>query len=163
MNNFRDRLTQLIAYHNITAYRLAKETKISNATLSRYLNPNIKSKPNESTIMVLSNYFKVDAKWLAEGFFTCRKCNNEFYLHTEEGNSIIYDVRCNECKELIQEKSPSFLQYKPINIMLTEATHNQVKILESIDEILKIFNKEFIKLNKLKKEIEEDLNLLKNN
>jgi len=49
----------------LTAYHLAKETGISQATLSRILNK--ESKPNTNTLKTLSKYFGENEEWLLTG------------------------------------------------------------------------------------------------
>lgn len=66
--NIGTRLKDLLEKHGITAYTLAEETGISQSTLSRIINKN--SKPNESNLKLIANYFKVDKTWLAVGEIT---------------------------------------------------------------------------------------------
>lgn len=60
-----ERITKLLEKKGITAYTLANETGLSQATLSRIINKN--SKPNASNLKVLAEYFDVDQTLLLTG------------------------------------------------------------------------------------------------
>jgi len=62
---FRDRLTRAIEEKGITKYQIAKETKITEATLSNYCNG--KGKPSPSIVMQLASFLGVDFNWLLNG------------------------------------------------------------------------------------------------
>ena len=62
---FRDRLTKVIEERGISKYQIAKETKITEATLSNYCNG--KGKPSPSIVMQLANFLDVDFDWLING------------------------------------------------------------------------------------------------
>jgi transcriptional regulator with XRE-family HTH domain len=59
------RLKQLLDSKGLTAYMLADATGISQSTLSRILNKD--SKPNASTLKVISDYFGIEPTWLLVG------------------------------------------------------------------------------------------------
>ena len=62
---FRDRLTRVIEERGISKYQIAKETRITEATLSNYCNG--KGKPSPSIVMQLANFLDVDFDWLLNG------------------------------------------------------------------------------------------------
>ncbi|MCL2649669.1 MAG: helix-turn-helix domain-containing protein [Candidatus Azobacteroides sp.] len=62
---FRDRLTRVIEERGISKYQIAKETRITEATLSNYCNG--KGKPSPSIVMQLANFLDVDFNWLING------------------------------------------------------------------------------------------------
>lgn len=62
---FKDRLRYLLNQHNITAYRIWKDTSITKATIGNYLEG--KTTPNKSNVSLLATYFKVDENWLYTG------------------------------------------------------------------------------------------------
>lgn len=62
---FKDRLTKVIEERGISKYQIAKETKITEATLSNYCNG--KGKPSPSIVMQLANFLDVDFDWLLNG------------------------------------------------------------------------------------------------
>lgn len=62
---FSVRLSQLIAKKGISKYQIAKETKITEATLSNYTKG--KGNPSPSIVKQLSLYFEVDYNWLMFG------------------------------------------------------------------------------------------------
>ena len=62
---FRDRLTRAIEEKGISKYQIAKETKITEATLSNYCNG--KGKPSPSIVMQLAGFLDVDYDWLLNG------------------------------------------------------------------------------------------------
>jgi len=62
---FRDRLTRAIEEKGISKYQIAKETKITEATLSNYCNG--KGKPSPSIVMQLASFLDVDFHWLLSG------------------------------------------------------------------------------------------------
>ena len=62
---FRDRLTRVIEERGISKYQIAKETRITEATLSNYCNG--KGKPSPSIVMQLANFLDVDFDWLING------------------------------------------------------------------------------------------------
>ena len=62
---FRDRLTRAIEEKGISKYQIAKETRITEATLSNYCNG--KGKPSPSIVMQLASFLDVDFDWLLNG------------------------------------------------------------------------------------------------
>ena len=62
---FKDRLTRVIEERGISKYQIAKETKITEATLSNYCNG--KGKPSPSIVMQLANFLEVNFDWLIDG------------------------------------------------------------------------------------------------
>ena len=62
---FKERLTRVIEERGISKYQIAKETKITEATLSNYCNG--KGKPSPSIVMQLANFLDVDFGWLING------------------------------------------------------------------------------------------------
>ena len=62
---FRDRLIRAIEEKGISKYQIAKETKITEATLSNYCNG--KGKPSPSIVMQLASFLDVDFDWLLNG------------------------------------------------------------------------------------------------
>ena len=62
---FKDRLTRAIEEKGISKYQIAKETKITEATLSNYCNG--KGKPSPSIVMQLASFLDVDFDWLLNG------------------------------------------------------------------------------------------------
>ena len=62
---FKDRLTRAIEEKGISKYQIAKETKITEATLSNYCNG--KGKPSPSIVMQLASFLDVDYDWLLNG------------------------------------------------------------------------------------------------
>lgn len=63
---FSDRLRKLIDSKGVTAYVVASETGVSEATMSRLLN-NSTSKPNIKNVKLLAKYFAVNSDWLLTG------------------------------------------------------------------------------------------------
>ena len=59
---FSKRLIEAIAKKGVSRYKIAQDTKITEATLSNYCNG--KGSPNLSIVKQLSNYFEVDYDWL---------------------------------------------------------------------------------------------------
>lgn len=59
------RLQELMDSKGLTAYMLAEQTGISQSTLSRILKKD--SKPNASTLFVITEYFGVDRAWFLTG------------------------------------------------------------------------------------------------
>ena len=62
---FRDRLARAIEEKGISKYQIAKETRITEATLSNYCNG--KGKPSPSIVMQLATFLDVDFDWLLNG------------------------------------------------------------------------------------------------
>ena len=62
---FKERLTRAIEEKGISKYQIAKETKITEATLSNYCNG--KGKPSPSIVMQLASFLDVDFDWLLNG------------------------------------------------------------------------------------------------
>ena len=62
---FKDRLNEAIAYRNVSSYKIAKGTNISQATLSKYRTKDIK--PNAPITKLLADYLKVNYRWLMYG------------------------------------------------------------------------------------------------
>ena len=62
---FKNRLTRVIEERGISKYQIAKETKITEATLSNYCSG--KGKPSPSIVMQLANFLNVDFNWLING------------------------------------------------------------------------------------------------
>jgi len=62
---FRDRLIRAIEEKGISKYQIAKETRITEATLSNYCNG--KGKPSPSIVMQLATFLDVDFDWLLNG------------------------------------------------------------------------------------------------
>ena len=62
---FKDRLTKIIEEKGVSKYQIAKETRITEATLSNYCNG--KGKPSPSIVMQLANFLDVDFDWLING------------------------------------------------------------------------------------------------
>lgn len=63
--SFAARLTELINKKGISRYRISKDTKITQATLSNYCNGKVN--PSPSNVKQLSEYFEVDYDWLLGG------------------------------------------------------------------------------------------------
>lgn len=64
---FKDRLNKVIESKGVSKYQIAKETKISEATLSNYCNGKVS--PSPSIVMQLAQYFEVDFNWLLNGAY----------------------------------------------------------------------------------------------
>jgi len=62
---FSKRLVETIAYKKLSRYRIAQDTKITEATLSNYCND--KGKPSPSIVKQLADYLDVDYSWLLSG------------------------------------------------------------------------------------------------
>ena len=61
---FAEKLLKLIDERGISRYKIAQDTKITEATLSNYCNG--KGRPNPSLVKQLAEYFEVDYSWLME-------------------------------------------------------------------------------------------------
>jgi len=84
METFNERIKQLIENKGFTPYHIAKESGVSEATLSRFIN-NESSKPSIKVLQTLSNYFDVNEEWLLNG--TGKKQNES--IKTKNGNEFI--------------------------------------------------------------------------
>ncbi len=62
---FKDRLVKVIEEKGLSRYKIAKETKITEATLSNYCNGKVN--PSPSIVMQLANYLEIDFNWLITG------------------------------------------------------------------------------------------------
>ena len=62
---FADRLSELIRKKQITRYQVAKDTGVTEATLSNYARR--KGNPNPSIVKQLATYFEVEYEWLMFG------------------------------------------------------------------------------------------------
>ena len=65
MNTLSDRLEYLMKEKGVTPYALSKKTGVSQAVFSRIKNKN--SKPNESNLKAICDYFNVTEEWLLTG------------------------------------------------------------------------------------------------
>ena len=62
---FSKRLAETIEKRELSRYKIAQETKITEATLSNYCNG--KGKPSPSIVKQLADYLRVDYLWLLNG------------------------------------------------------------------------------------------------
>ncbi len=62
---FKERLIKAIEERGVSRYKIAKETKITEATLSNYCNGKVS--PSPSIVMQLATYLDVDYEWLLKG------------------------------------------------------------------------------------------------
>ncbi|MDR1371439.1 MAG: helix-turn-helix domain-containing protein [Dysgonamonadaceae bacterium] len=62
---FAKRLSETIDKRKLSRYKIAQDTKITEATLSNYCNG--KGKPNPSIVKQLADYLGVNYKWLLVG------------------------------------------------------------------------------------------------
>ena len=68
MSTQQERLIKLLNDRKITAYRLSKETGITQSTLSRFINaPGGKVEMHPETIDKIAKYFEVPFQWLLHG------------------------------------------------------------------------------------------------
>ena len=89
---FEKRLNQLIAEKGISKYQIAKETKITEATLSNYTKGKVS--PSPSIVQQLSLYFDVDYNWLMFG--NGKKYNT--YSTQISDSGVIYSSALNAAK-----------------------------------------------------------------
>lgn len=59
----KNKIQLLLDNRGLTAYKLALQSGVSQATLSRILNSDTDVKVNSSTLKLLSNYFNIDESW----------------------------------------------------------------------------------------------------
>lgn len=65
MQSIGERMSKLLEGSGITPYQFSQRTGISQSTISRIINKN--SKPNESNLKVILDYFEINEKWFVTG------------------------------------------------------------------------------------------------
>lgn len=71
---FKDRLNEAITYRNVSSYKIAKGTNVSQATLSKYRTKD--AKPSAPITKLLADYLKVNYSWLMYGEGEMCNCNS---------------------------------------------------------------------------------------
>jgi len=67
MNTFAERLKSAIENKGLSKYKISKDTKITEATLSNYCNDENTRNYNASIVNQLARYLDVDSEWLLSG------------------------------------------------------------------------------------------------
>ncbi len=127
MNTIGERLSFLIHRKGVKAYRVASETGISQATISRIINKN--QKPNIATTKVLCAYFGVTEDWLLTGRGNTYK--NE---HPSEQNIIK-----EETVQYYTNIKDKFIEITPLDIVIY-IMGNKKQLLKNDDFKLLIEN-----------------------
>lgn len=131
MSNISSRMRRLLDEKGLTPYQFSKKTGISNATISRILNKS--SKPNENTLKVILDYFKVDEKWFLIGDVL-----NDPYKQPEElvalRNEIIedYNLLITKLNNVIKE-----LQGEPETLDVIEKLQRALKLKSEAHALFK--------------------------
>lgn len=123
MKDFNARLSELLEEKGISGYRLAKEIRISTATISNYLNG--KSKPNRLILRELSSYFRVSAQWLLTGEGErALRCEKPSGLSAFSDNEIVRYI-IKHVKSLVVD--PVFYSYLEMRVVgrLSELVTNR--------------------------------------
>lgn len=101
MKTIKERLVYLLEKQNITPYKLAKETGISGATLSRILSES--NVPNNSTISCICNYFNVNEDWLRAGIGEIFKNNAHKSIIIDKKEDSIHTEAISGFKEILAD------------------------------------------------------------
>ena len=137
MKGFDIRLKKVLDSKGISAYKLAKNTGISAASIGRYLND--ERLPDGQTLIKMINYLDVDANWLLTGFNEPSKkdvfsniitSEEENYLNSLGRDKIVAYIISNKEYYLASDEFKDFLE-----LLFTEQSS---KVLgEVIVEIVK--------------------------
>ena len=128
---FRDRLMKAIEEKGVSQYQIAKDTKITEATLSNYCSG--KGKPSPSIVMQLATYLEVDFDWLFNGLgkaTTAFEPQNQYTVlgkkkFNDQHSSVIIshlEKQIHE-KDIIINKLTSIIEEK-IEVLINRQTNN---------------------------------------
>lgn len=101
MKTIKERLAYLLDKQNITPYKLAKETGVSGATISRILSES--NVPNISTISCICNYFNVNEDWFRAGKGDIFKNTAHKSIKIDKNEDLIQQEAISGFKEILAD------------------------------------------------------------